>query len=185
MLPKPVLTKGDFVRRYKAGEFGNASITWNSVPEYLASDYKYPVHFRNRVANGLTWYNVEWQHAVPLYARILSEGVKSDDIYVSAMAPHHLNVIQGEVQRSNKHIDLFYSTAPDVPMRDALNQGAQQVHGATARLLLRFYLNQRSYEWLEWLLDSYPNHVVEFSVFQKCWGTIPGHNTVFWEVRKY
>lgn len=182
---KPVLTKQDFVKRYRAGEFGNASITWDSVHDYLVSEYKHPVHFRNRVAGGPTWYNVEWQHAVPLYARILSEGVKPDDLYVSAMAPHHLNVIQGEVQRSAKHLDLFYSDVPDKPMREALAERAYQVHGATARFLLRFYLNQKSYEWLEYLLESYPDHVVEFSVFQKCWGTVPGHNAVWWEVRRY
>lgn len=181
----PVLTKADFVRRYKAGEFGNASPTWNNLSDFLVTGGHGKFHIRNRIANGPTWYNLDAGELMFKWAELVAQGVKPDELYISAMAPHHLNVIQGEVQRSAKHLDLFYSAVPNKPMRDALAECAHQVHGATARLLLRFYLNQRSYEWMEWLLAEYPDHVVEFSVFQKCWGTVPGHNCVFWEVRKY
>src|SRR4029079_14257562 len=54
----PVLTKGDFVQRYKQGEFGNASPTWNTFDEYLAANYSGQLHIRNRVAGGPSWYNV-------------------------------------------------------------------------------------------------------------------------------
>lgn len=184
-MQKPVLTKADFVRRYKAGEFGNASPTWSTVVEYQQSGYLGSVHLRNRVASAPGAYNVTPKTFTAELLGLYDKGVKNEDLYVSAMAPHHLNIIQGEVQRSGRHLDLFYSNEPDLPMRDALAKCAHQVYGATARFLLRFYLNQRSYEWLEYLLCSYPDHVVEFSVFQKCWGTVPGHNTVFWEVRAY
>jgi hypothetical protein len=70
-------------------------------------------------------------------------------------------------------------------MRDALRLDGRQVYGLAAAHLIQRYLDQNSQEWLWHLLDSYPGHVVEFSVYDKCWGTVPGYNSVFWEVRQY
>lgn len=185
MLPKPVQNKGDFVSRYQAGEFGNRALTWPDATQYLASHYMGLVHIRNRVAGGPTYYNLSYQEAYPKWEQLVDSGIDPATLYISAMAPHHLNVIQGEVIRSHRHLDLYYTLEPDLPMRDALAKSAKQVYGVTARSILRTYLNQRSYDWMEYLLDQYPGHVVEFSVFGRCWGTVPGYNTVFWEVRKY
>jgi hypothetical protein len=181
---KPVLRKVDFVRRYSAGEFGNRSPTWNNFSEYCTSGYSGLIHLRNRVANGPTFYNVSFEEAVDKYAEVLSQGVKPADIYVSAMAPEHHKVFQGEVFRGLRGYSLFYSCLP-VPMREGLAADGKQVYGATAYILLKDFLCSRSYEWLEYLLETYPDHVVEFSTYEREWGTDPGFNTVFWEVRKY
>jgi hypothetical protein len=70
-------------------------------------------------------------------------------------------------------------------MREGLAKDGKQVYGATAARLMREFLNDKSFEWVQYLLDSYPDHVVEFSTYDVEWGTVPGHNTVFWEIRKY
>lgn len=183
---KPVLTKADFVRRYAAGEFGNAAPTWDDWQSWVKDHgerHGHYFHIRNRVAGGMTWYNVPyyrlgeaWGSACALYSTEL--------LYISAMAPTDLTLLQGEVQEGLWGLDLYY-TKVQKPMRDALREWSCQVSGATSDYLLRKYLCPNSYEWLRCLLEGYPGHVVEFSAYDQEWGTVPGYNTVFWEVRLY
>lgn len=187
--PPPVLTKKDFVTRYSAGEFGNASPTWNTCLEWLNAHPNYVglttdlFHIRNRIAGGKTWYNVPWVAIVPTWITATEE-VGAGNLYISAMAPTERTILQGEVQQGTNGLELFYSTVAK-PMREALREQAEQVYGITAVALLRRYLCPNSYEWLQVLLDRYPFHVVEFSTYSCNWGTLPGYNTVFWEVRRY
>lgn len=182
LLPPPVLTKSDFVRRYQSGEFGNAAPTWGTLEEYLASGYRGLIHIRNRVANADTWYNVRREDARATWNLAISRGYAPEQLYVSAMAPTERTLIQGEVQRGVGGLDLTYTTVAQ-PMRDALREKTQYLHGAQATVLLQFFMNEYSWDWLCTLLDCYPDHVVEFSVYGVEWGTVSGHNTVFWEIR--
>lgn len=191
---KPVLTKADFVRRYKLGEFGNASPTWNGYEEWW-EDWQYDgwenrlYHIRNRVAGGPTWYNVSGDDLAVAWNNLLSQGVPPQDLYISEMAPHGSNLLQGEVQRLASRLSsglyLRYSKLVGLPMREALLNGEKHAYRLEAKGLLLSALDVRSYEWLEYLLDEYDGHTVEFSTFARAWGTIPGYNTVFWEVRNY
>jgi hypothetical protein len=179
MYPAPVLSKQDFVRRFTAGEFGNRLPTWNTVAEYLASDYQGLVHLRNRQAGGCTLYN---QTREQVNNRYYAPG---EDWYVSAMAPHEeYGTIQGEVQEGVWGLELTWAPAR-LPMREALAQGATYSIGLQAWELLVHHMNDLSWEWLQTLLDEYRDHVVEFTCFSRCWGNTPGYNTIFWEVRKY
>lgn len=180
----PVLSKKDFVRRYAAGEFGNASPTWNEIREFTASRYNGLVHLRNRVAGGPTWYDISSDEAETAWYKLLEKGVKPQDLYISAMAPTAKTLFQGEVQQGINHLDLYYTTVAK-PMREALKSESEQVSGIVATSLLRRYLCPNSYDWLQILLDRYPGHVVELSTYSVEWGTLPGFNTVFWEVRMY
>lgn len=183
---RPVLSKRDFVQRYEAGEFGNRAPTWNTLEEFLASGYWGLIHIRNRVAGGPTWYDVP---AGKVEKRVVEvcyrEGVTQDQLYFSGMAPTTLTLLQGEVlENSIGRLQLFYSTVPK-PMRESLVLGGKQVSGLAADAILNSYLNPKSLGWLKWLLSAYPGHVVEFSCYSQCWGTVPGMNTVFWEIRLY
>lgn len=71
------------------------------------------------------------------------------------------------------------------PMREALKERPEEATGIKALTLLRHYLNAKSYDWLEVLLERYPDHVIEFSAYDCNWGTLPGYNCVYWECRKY
>jgi hypothetical protein len=189
--PPPVLTKKGFVTRYSTGEFGNASPTWNT-PDLLldwgaiklgesSDDTTLGLfHLRNRQTAGQTYYNIGWADCV---GRWFSQANRKE-WYASQMAPTERTILQGEVQQGTNGLELFYTTVAK-PMRDALRERSEQVYGITAVSLLRRYLCPNSYEWLQVLLDRYPFHVVEFSSYSCNWGTIPGYNTVFWEIRKY
>lgn len=185
-------SKRDFVVRYAAGEFGNASPTWNTFEEFDAiTRQRYPdaweaerapirYHLRNRVAGGATYYNLNTYEA---YVRWAQQPDRSQ-WYLSQMAPTDKTLLQGEVMETEKGLSLFYSTVAK-PMRDALKEQSATVYGLQATSLLRTHLCARSYDWLMELLQLYPNHVVEFSAYSVKFGTLPNYNTVFWEVRLY
>jgi hypothetical protein len=42
-----------------------------------------------------------------------------------------------------------------------------------------------SYADLEVLLERYPDHVFEISVWASCLGDTPGRNAIIWEIRRY
>jgi hypothetical protein len=183
----PVNSKQDFARRYKKGEFGNASPTFDTPNEYLQSGYHgtSKIHIRNRVQGGPTYYDVEPCDFDTVW-RMACQHQPPDTFYISLMAPTEKTVIQGELFQdpADGRLRFFYSTVK-LPMRDALKQESNSVDWLTARGLLMTYMNQKSYDWLQELIDRYPGHVIEFSVYSVEWGTMPGYNTVFWEVRNY
>lgn len=178
----PVTTKKDFVRRYVNGEFGNTGPQWPTLEAYLQSGYKGLVHIRSRIAGAPTYYNVPSNQVHRTWHKVAHN---SGLFYLAAMAPHEHNLLQGEVQHRADGLYLYYSTAQELPMRDALKQQPQHARGIIALSLLRWALCANSYEWLQVLFERYPNHVIELSAFSCDWGTIPNHNTAFWEVRMY
>lgn len=194
---KPVLTKKDFARRYAKGEFGNRPPTWDSFEDWC-KEFPSPrmcpagslYHLRNRVAGGLTFYNVSPTTMISRYYEAQDQGVSKEQIYVSQMIPKQLEktlLIQGEVQQDptgESSLYLFYTTIP-LPMRDALATESHHAKGLLASTILQYHMCPNSWEWLNVLLKRYPGHVIEFSTYPKCWGSVPGYNSVFWEVRAY
>lgn len=182
----PVLSKGDFVCRYAAKEFGNASPTWYNWQSWIDDNgckHGDLFHIRNRTAGGKTWYDVPYYQLGEVWAEACRE-YGPEGLYISAMAPTEKTIFQGEIQRGLWSYDLTYSLLPRT-MREALAEKAYYTQGTLASFLLNYFLCPRSHEWLLYLLDEYPEHVVEFSTYSVEWGSVPGFNTVFWEVRKY
>lgn len=177
----PVKTKRDMVKRYQLGEFGNHSPSWNTYEEFReVAGWNFPgqlFHLRNRVTGGQTHYSLNAMDCEHLW----SKQPDRSQWYCSAMAPKHL--LNGELMRTHEGLVLFYSTVQK-PMRDSLREGGREAKGLTAKLILQYYMNQRSYDWTMLLLDRYPDHVIEFTVVDRCWGTVPGFNTLYWECRR-
>ena len=176
----PVLNKRDFVRRYKNGEFGNAAPTWSSVFAFKeAHKTEWPkqeqlFHLRSKKPGGSTYYNLTFHQ--------LCKQKNVDDYYVSAMAPTQKTLIQGELRQSIRHLEVRYTTVKK-PMRDAFKVEDNTIFGLQAKAVVSNCLDANSQDWIEVLLDRYPNHIIEFSTYSTQWGTLPGYNTVFWEVR--
>ena len=178
-------SKLDFVRRYKSGEFGNHSPTWDNISEFLQSGWDSGlIHIRNRIAGGETWYDIPCSNVPSVWEKCLRAGYKPGDLYLSAMAPTEKTLIQGEIQQTPVGLSLFH-TCVARPMREALTINSHQDYGIISLTLLRHFMCVGSFEWMETLLDRYPGHVLEFSVYDHNWGTVPGRNTLWWEVRAY
>lgn len=179
----PVLTKRDFVKRYAEGEFGNRSPTWNTLQEFLDSNYRGGlIHLRNRIVGGKTWYDVAPNDVDLYWQEALASGLSPKDLYISAMCPTEKTIIQGEVLITEEGVSLHYSTVKK-PMRQALSEKSSNATGLTALILLETHLCSNSMEWMRTLWETYPHHVVEFTTLSVNWGTVPRHNTLFWEVR--
>lgn len=184
----PVITKRDFVERFDQGEFGNKLPTWDCI-DSLVCDYSSGkvadvdlVHIRNRIAGGRTWYNVPMKYVGDVYrSEVIASGLAPHQVYFSLMAPTARTLFQGEVMQSEHSLELYWTNVAK-PMRDALAERAYRDSGIIAVSLLRYYLDAPSFDWLQALLERYPGHVVEFSAYSVCCGTL-GLNTIFWEVR--
>lgn len=179
--PPPIKNKKDFVRRYQKGEFGNAGPTWETIEAFLsATDTKGYYHLRNRIPGGPTHYDQTHEDIKKFYYHHSRPDLPN--WYVSKMAPTEKTTIQGEVRLSTYGVEFRYSCLA-LPMRAALSQSQKTVTGLTAVMLLKQHLNASSYDWLIELLELYPDHIIEISAYSQEWGTIPGYNCVFWEVR--
>jgi hypothetical protein len=177
-----VNSKPDFARRYKAGEFGNGSPTWDTAQEFRRSGYRGIVHLRNRVAGGETYYNKSPEELLFIWGAVRDPAAW----YCSAMAPHtEYGTWQGELVETAQGLELCWTSAKQ-PMRQAMAHYQGTDYGLPVVMALRRWMCPNSLEWTYELLRRYPGHVIEFSCFSRPWGTLyPKFNTVFWEVRKY
>jgi hypothetical protein len=176
----PVLSKTDFTQRYQALEFGNRTNTWHDrVAFESGANQMGSYHLRNRVAAGATYYDQSYSAVRGLWLRMSDP----QDWYCSEMAPTATTVLQGEVMQSNRGLYLLYSTLP-MPMRPALATRSAEVYGIIATSLLRTTLDPGDYDWLMELLDTYEDHVVEFSHYRVHCGVLQ-RRMIVWEVRSY
>jgi hypothetical protein len=173
-------------------EFGNGSPTWTnlgSFQQHCASEPSWGLyHLRNgAIAGGLTYYKQERAEALARWES--AEGLA--DWYCSVQVPLAVEqslLIQGEVQQvvpgtGRCGLDLYYTTVAK-PMRDALREESHSVSGIIGVSLLRASLSASDYDWLNILLERYPQHVVEFSAYRHRWGTL-NERMIVWEVRNY
>lgn len=190
----PVLTKTDFVKRFEQGEFGNRSPVWKSLTEfYLALEegigqpvnLKDTFHLRNRIKGEKSWYNIPPIKVLEVASKAIESGeATQESLYVAAMCPTSKTTLVGEIFRGVGGLNLSYRTEA-VTMRDAMALGFKFERGYVANVILKTKMDVNSYEWLNYLLDTYEDHIVEFTVLSQCWGVLPRFNTLFWEVRKY
>lgn len=168
--------KRRFFRLWQQGLLGNRPRTWPDAATLERSGYRGTVTLRSAPgAHGTARHNVPVEEAL----RTAPPGTSFNE-----PVPDHLLVLQGEVMRSTRGLELTYSTERGTPMREAMRR-SQKATGATALVLLRRHLWPSSLEDLYELLDLYPDAVIEFSAFEVHVGDQPHRNTLIWEVRNY
>ena len=183
-MPPPVKSKAEFVKRFLQNEFGNKTQNWDTYDEFQQSGYRGLVHIRNRVAGARTWYNVPACDVFYEMRQIVAHGeAEEKNLYLAAMALTSETTFQGEIFRSEQGLALYYSTVAK-PMRESLAEGGKPVMGLTAKLFMEHYLDPVDYDWIQFLLDAYDSHVVEFSCYNCLCGTL-NRRTIIWEVRMY
>lgn len=184
---RPVLSKRDCTARWARGEFGNKIPSWPSVEAFIEEPNPPDDTFTVRCTvpgSPFCAYNLARHEVLAMAAEFVEEGADYRTLYVNQSATNdELLTLQGEVMRGPRGLELRYSTARK-KMRLALAEDEHNAHGLTALEILRSRLDATSLEWLEHLLDEYPDHVVEFSTWSCPMGDL-GWNTIFWEVRKY
>jgi len=181
---KPVTNKLDGMRRWHAGEFGNKLRTWPYV-EYFRRNICCPeagLRYSDPRGGGACF-----EAHIPHYAvhdRIVAwefMGRNLDNIMVCEEAPDHRLVVNGEYH----DVYGFHFSRVKKPMRAALKEGGRCASVPRARLMLRQAMTPSSWTDFEELTETYPEHVIELSVYECMLGVLPGRNTIIWEVRNY
>jgi hypothetical protein len=190
----PILSKQQNYRIWQAGGFGNKLRAWRTIEEWRASGFRGKVVLRtllNVGGSGLCRYGLSPDEVDGAFEEFAAAGVPPELIMVNESAPDDSMIIQGEYLNDISVIDgevlwgwFFYSRAQP-QMRKALADAPEWARGLRADLLLRDAMTPSSYEDWQVLLERYPGHALEVSVYGHCLGDIPGRNALVWEVRRY
>lgn len=180
----PVLTKQDFYRRFYEGEFGNHGPMWKTVRDFLQSGHPGPIAIRCMRRGGRCDYFVPRDEVLARTRSFVNQGYPELELNFSAMAPDDRSTLKGEVAYRETGVHLL-GTYARLPMRMALAEKSFYQQGLTATMTLKRAMDRGSYEWIQKLINRYPDHVIEFTSYEFPWGVLPGMNTVIWEVRKY
>lgn len=176
---EPVSNKSIMYRLVKTGRFGNYPCFWSTLEEVERSGFGGLVSLRSlETSNPVRLYHIPAKELRKTVEALPAE-VRAAGLTFSEAPPDHLRTIQGEYDGHN----LFYSFDPS-PMRIALEKDGRQADGLTAKMLMRQHLDPGDVEWIEELLEDFPNHVVEFSGFRVRCGQLK-RRTIIWEVRLY
>ncbi len=179
---------------FTIGALGNRPRTWATLEDLLSSDYRGQVGMferNDRGGGGLVEYNVSVDMVETCVQNWQRRNVPHHRIQFTEMAPHEHNLIQGEVTGPLNcpapewgwDWSLSCNAEIGLTMRDAR---ALPWHTMTSgvRPFLRQMLDEPSWDNLVRLIETYPEHVIEFSTFRRRVGEL-GWNTIFWEVRLY
>jgi hypothetical protein len=189
----PVLTKSQNYRLWQGGAYGNKLRAWRSVAEWKASGFSGMVVLRILMSQGggPCRYNLRPDEVEPIVAEWIAQGITQDQIMVNEGASDLSVLVQGEYLNSvysgfgHACWGYFIYSRVKAQMRDALKAASAVIHGLQTDHLLKSTMTPSSYsDWLL-LLQQYPNHALEVSIYEKCLGDIPGRNALVWEVRKY
>jgi hypothetical protein len=193
-VPSPVLTKKQNYRLWQGGAFGNKLRAWRTVDEWRASGsvgIRVVLRILLSFGGGPCRYNLLPDDVEGVVAEWTAAKIPREAIMVNEAAPDTVVVLQGEYlndvlgARDDFHYGhLFYSRVAQY-MHVALRQKSEWASGLRADLLLRGTMTPSSYEDWRVLLDQYPGHVLEVSVYDRCLGDVPGRNALVWEVRRY
>jgi hypothetical protein len=179
----PILTKRRNYELCHAGAYGNRLQQWDSIEAWMASSYaSVAMRVALEVGGGPKAF-----HVAPRNVEVIAElwgglGVRRDQIRLAEMADGR-RVLQG--QYANDFTGEFLHTFKTGPMPEALAKSHAYSFGLHSRLLLRAHMTPSSYADFEVLLEQYPDHVFELSVWASCLGDTPGRNAIVWEVRRY
>jgi hypothetical protein len=189
-----VLTKKQNYRLWQSGAFGNKLRAWRTVEEWRTSGFKGKVALRTLLGGGgpciydLDFCKVDfaindWQHTlgIPLEAIMINEAAPDADVVLQG---EYLNDICQDEEGYALWSYFFYSTF-HMHMRDALRVAHEETYGLRADLMLRNAMTPSSYDDWQILLDQYPGHVFEVSIYEHCLGDIPYRNALVWEIRGY
>ena len=178
-----IITKRQNYELCHAGAYGNRVRQWASIEEWQASGYEGPLAMRVALEHGggVKAFHVASEN-VEATALLWGDFVRRDQIRLSEMADGR-RILQG--QYANDFTGEFFHTFETGPMPEALAKSHAYSFGLRSKLLMQAHMTSSSYADLEVLLERYPDHVFELSVWASCLGDTPGRNTIIWEVRRY
>lgn len=184
-----VLNKKQNYDLWQSGAYGNKLRAWRTIEAWRDSgfDERVVLRYLDSVGGGSCTYHLKPEDVDDEVQRWLDRGLQLDRMMLNEMADGALTSIQGEYLAGVllNAVNPFFFSLVKKPMREALAASSTHAYGLRARLLLEHYMTPSSYSDFVELLEQYPDHVFEVSVFDRCLGDLPQRNAVVWEVRLY
>ncbi len=190
----PVSSKSQNHRLWQSGAFGNKLRAWRTLSEWRQSGHAGMVALRTLLpwgGGGPCIYDLEPDSVESRYRSLLAE-VEAEHVVICEAAPAEVAILQGEFlnrvyDRGDGTFgwDYFYCSRARMQMRDSLRAEPRVVEGLASRLLIQDAMTPGSWQDFQVLLDRYPDHVLEVSIYDRCLGDVPGRNALVWEVRRY
>lgn len=173
---------------WAAGGFGNKLRTWSTLEAFERDGCPCSVGLRytsGRGGRGPHEFHIPPDMVAERVHAWIADGWDPSLITLCEMAPDHRLIINGELQEVAPNDWHFYYSMLKLPMREALSKGGEHMYGLRARLVLRDILTPASWDDLCALIELYPKHVIELSVYDHTLGDLPHRNMIPWEVRDY
>jgi len=178
-------SKAQSMGLYRQGLFGNHPRCWFNVDDLIAlGEFPWSVVFRyaRYGCEAYRRYNLTWDQIPLAVAEIVAAGGSQQHITVNELMPDDRLTFQGEVTIDHGSWYLFGSDEK-TQMVPALRSG-REYHGVHALTILKTVMDQPSFDQLNHLIETFPDHIIEFSSYACAVGEL-GFNTVFWDVRAF
>ena len=192
VMPGSVLSKQQNYCLWQGGAFGNKLRAWRTVAEWKDSGFEGKIVLRTVVDGcGPCEYNLIPDEVDFIVEGWLALGIKLDSIMVNEAAPDGDVILQGEYLNDIYEIGgevgwgYFKYSRARAQMRDALAAAPEVAHRLRSDQLLKLAMTPASHDDWKLLLERYPGHVLEVSIYDRCLGDTPGRNALVWEIRKY
>lgn len=170
---------------YRRGLFGNRLRVWFNFQEFLDSGFVGTVglRYRKQTLNAPTqrMHSSEVEGALQALEH---QGWDSSAFAICETDEGHDRHFYGEVAKSERYMDLTYTTV-NKTSRLALKEETLHASGLKALYLLKTYMDSCSFEDIMTLQETYPDSIIEFTVYKDDLGNCPHRNTIIWEVRNY
>lgn len=181
--PTVVRRKRQMYRMLAEGRFGNTINQYSSVKEWQASgeDRLYPYWgVRTKTPGGPCRLNCPAGEVADTVASF-SPHPPNISVMISSVGNvtflgELMDAAGGLVLTGKEHPPRVHDWRPEMRQPTTWT-------GVAVPLTLRKHLNPSSHADLMELLVQYPGHVYEFSCLDVNYGTVPGRNTIIWEVR--
>ena len=181
-----IKSKVQMYKLLKAGILGNRFRIWDTEEEYkeaVDNGFDWLVGVRCVGPPGLPYFHHKTYDEAIQIGRTLRRVHGCPVKFYEASPDDHIT-IQGEFVEEDHGAMLEYSMVK-THMRAAFAKERICVFGPGARLVLKSYLSDGSYQDFLALGELYPRAVIEFTAYDIFVGNIPGRNSVCWETRNY
>ena len=185
---RPVLNKHDMYARLAAGEFGNTIPQFFDVATWLQSPLSQRYSswgVRGLQPGGRCRLNCPSAEVPTEAAAFAAAGLAYN---LSPMIDRVVRVtLWAEVIERPGGLEVYgiERPPPGGSWRALMAPTGRTHRGLTARTLLARHLSPSSLADLHALLERFPDHVIELSACETCFGSLPGRNAVIWECRLY
>jgi hypothetical protein len=183
-----VRSKAENYRLWTAGAYGNRLRAWRTEGEWRASGFSGPISVRYLGAGGGPCvYDVRPEEVPEVLSDLRRRGFDPELVTFNEGAPDDRVVLQGELFNGvvGGEVDRFECSTVRAKMREALRRERRVLTGVATRAVLRDLLSPGSWDDLNHLLDRFPDHVIEISVYSRFLGNTPRRNALVWEIRSY